>query len=130
MKLIVKYYSLILSAILIVNTIVDYIDYKPLVDLLEKDNLPIEIEFYGWYLTFSFIIIALYEFVTNNKFFKLLARILLTLILLARLFSNIIPIEDFDAGVENTAAFSGMIAIILFFVLGLKKIYFKIFNHK
>jgi len=123
MKIITKYSLLILSTVLIIITIFDYIDYKQLLLQIEQENLLIDVMFNGWYVTFSFIIIALYELITKNKYFKVFIRFLLVLIFLGILLKNVIPIEDFDAGVENTTVFSGVITILLFLLLGLKKIY-------
>jgi len=53
----------------------------------------------------------------------------LTIILFVELLSSIIPIENIDRVVDEIVVFLGMIAIILFLILGLKKI-FDIYKEK
>ena len=121
MKIITKYSLLILSTVLIIITIFDYIDYKQFALQVEQENLLIDVLFNGWFVTFSFIFIALYELITKNKYFKVFIRFFLVLIFLGIILKKFIPIDDFDAGVENTTVFSGMITIILFLLHGLKR---------
>ncbi|WP_321318820.1 hypothetical protein [Labilibaculum sp.] len=124
-KLIAKYIFLILSVVLHVITFFSYLDYLKVLEQIEQDNIPIDIMFGGWTIALSFMIIALYELIVKSKYFKLLIRIFLVLLFIGAILKNVIPIDDFDAGVENTSAFSGFITLILFLIYGLKKIYEK-----
>ena len=124
MKHLIKYYSLLLSAILLAHVITDYIELEEIIAQTEKEGLIVDFAFNGWIVLISFIIIAFYELYQKNSFIKLLIRIFLTLALIGLFLSQYIPIDNFDSGVENTIVFSAFIAMILLFALGLKKIYF------
>lgn len=124
MKHLIKYYSLLLSAILLAHVITDYIELEEIIAQTEKEGLIVDFAFNGWIVLISFIIIAFYELYQKNSFIKLLIRIFLTLALIGLFLSQYIPIDNFDSGVENTIVFSAFIAMILLFALGLKKINF------
>ncbi len=130
MKLLFKYYSLILTVILFVCVIIEYIDLKQLISQTEKDSLIVDFAFNGWIVLCSFTIITIFELVLKKSFYKLLIRIFLTITLIGLLLSHQIPIDEFDSGVENTVVFSGFIAIILFLALGLKKLHLRLFKQK
>ncbi len=112
-----------MSTILIITTIFEYWDFKHFIAQIEVESILAEYMFNGWIVALSFLLIALYEFIIKNKPFKIFIRIFLTLILIGKLNCNNIPVTDFCSGVENTAIFSGVIAVILLIILGLQKIY-------
>lgn len=128
MKRLNIYYSFLLVTILLVYVIIDYKDLQQLIAQTEEEGIIVDFVFGGWEVLVSFIIITLFELILKNRLYKLLIRVFLTLILMGLLFSKYIPIEDFISGVENTAVFSGFIAIILFLALGIKRLYLKIFK--
>jgi len=128
MRLITKYIFLILSVVLLIITTLNYLDYLKVLEQIEKDNLLIDVLFGGWTVLISFIVIVLYELIVKNKNLKLLIRIFMLLLFLGIILKNKIPIDDFDAAIENTSVFSGFIALILFVVHGLRKLFDK--KHK
>jgi Na+/glutamate symporter len=116
---------LILSGVLLVLTLFNYLDYLKVLEQIEQDNIPIDVMFGGWTVAVSYIIMAFYELIVRNRYFKLLIRVFLFLLFVGIILKNVIPVDDFDAGVENTSVFSGFITLILFLIYGLKKIYDK-----
>lgn len=116
---------LILSGVLLVLTLINYLDYLKVLEQIEQDNIPIDVMFGGWTVAVSYIIMALYELIVKNRYFKSLIRVFLFLLFAGINLKNVIPVNDFDAGVENTSVFSGFITLILFLIYGLKKTYDK-----
>ena len=121
-KIIYKYYTLTLIVILVTITVDNYMEYQQNLAQIERDKLPIDLIFGGWSVVFSFLLIMVYEWIIENGIYKLLIRILLTLIFLGKIFSNTIPIDDFDSGVENVSVVSGFIVCILLTRHGLNKL--------
>ena len=125
MKFLARFGFLILSLFLILSAVFAYIDYKHLLVEIEKKNLLIEVWFNDGYVAFAFLIISFFELLVKNKNIKILIRVFLILIFLGIILKNVIPIEDFDAGIENTIIFSGIITLVLLFAHGLKILYDK-----
>ncbi len=123
-----KYYTIILSLILIVWTIIESIKFEKLTKQIESEGLIIDLIFVGWEVLFSFIMIALYEQITKHKKLKSFIKILLTIILFGAIFKYTIPIADFDVALEYTTMFLGLIAIIFLIILGGGKLYSKLFE--
>jgi hypothetical protein len=62
------------------------------------------------------LIIGIYEMLIKPSLFKNLIRISLVCIVLGYHFSGIIPIENFQSGVYNTALFSAIVTVVLILV--------------
>lgn len=128
MKILDKFGFLMLWVVLMVITFFNYLDYKNLLLFIEQEGLLIHILFDGWIVSFSFLSIALLELLVKNKHFKFFIRILLVLLFFGIVLKNFNPIKNYDYMIENTAIFSGMMALLILLVLGIKKLLFLIFK--
>ena len=118
MKLYKPLFSIVMIAIQLIISVIDYLEFTNWIDA----NPEICASSYGVSIFLFVVVIGLYEMMTKSNWFKTTIRLLLIGIVLGAELAEFIPIDHFFFAVYNTAWFSATVAILLIFFSILKYI--------